>query len=43
MGFGIRRNLQKIKWNIFGAIFRRFKIQDNKIVGDNFFWKRIWG
>lgn len=37
MGFGIRRNLQKIKWNIFGAIFRRFKIQDNKIVVDNFF------
>lgn len=37
MRFGIRRNLQKIKWNIFGAIFRRFKIQDNKIVVDNFF------
>lgn len=37
MGLGIRKNLQKIKWNIFGAIFRRFKIQDNKIVVDNFF------
>lgn len=37
MGLGIRKNLQKIKWNIFGAIFRRFKIQDNKVVVDNFF------
>lgn len=34
--FKIRRKLQKIKWVIFGAIFRKCKIQNNKIVVDNF-------